>query len=217
MTKARRTRLLLEMAGLFLLAPVAVAALRAWMGIPLIAMILPLFILMIAILSRDRTFSWRETLKSFPTLRQVGQILALFAALALVLIAFVAIWMPDQLFFLPRERPGLWFTILLLYPVISVTAQEILYRVLFFHRYGALFGNQMMLAVSANAALFAFAHLIFESWITIAVSFLGGLIFAWRYAVTGSFWAVVLEHGLYGILIFSIGLERYFLTGIPLD
>ena len=44
-----------------------------------------------------------------------------------------------------------------------------------------------MLAVVANAALFAFAHVIFESWITIAVSFLGGLIFAWRYAVTGWF------------------------------
>jgi membrane protease YdiL (CAAX protease family) len=46
------------------------------------------------------------------------------------------------------------------------------------------------------------------------LSFFGGLIFAWRYLRTNSFWAVALEHALYGNLIFTIGLGVYFFTGI---
>jgi CAAX protease family protein len=46
------------------------------------------------------------------------------------------------------------------------------------------------------------------------MSFIGGLIFAYRFARTRSFFAVWLEHALYGDLIFTIGLGRFFFTGV---
>ena len=41
-----------------------------------------------------------------------------------------------------------------------------------------------------------------------------GLLFALRYAVTRSFWAVYLEHTLWGALVFTVGLGRFFFTGV---
>jgi hypothetical protein len=41
-----------------------------------------------------------------------------------------------------------------------------------------------------------------------------GALFAWRYAMTRSFWAVFIEHTLWGALVFTVGLGRYFFTGV---
>jgi hypothetical protein len=41
-----------------------------------------------------------------------------------------------------------------------------------------------------------------------------GLLFALRYALTRSFWAVYLEHALWGALVFTVGLGRFFFTGV---
>ena len=49
---------------------------------------------------------------------------------------------PGQAFALPRRAPGLWLAILALYPLLSAAPQEILFRVLFFRRYGALFPSR---------------------------------------------------------------------------
>ena len=40
------------------------------------------------------------------------------------------------------------------------------------------------------------------------------LLFAMRYAATRSYWAVVLEHTLWGWLVFTTGLGRYVFTGV---
>ena len=37
---------------------------------------------------------------------------------------------------------------------------------------------------------------------------------ALRYALTRSFWAVYLEHTLWGALVFTVGLGRFFFTGV---
>ena len=128
---------------------------------------------------------------------------------------FAYLWAPQNFLSFPRRNPELWLAVMLLYPLVSVTAQEIMYRVIFAHRYLTLFGGNMLLAVLVNAGLFAYSHLIFESWITIFVSFAGGLIFAARYFAVRSFWGVCLEHALYGNLIFTSGLGTYFFTGVP--
>ena len=51
-------------------------------------------------------------------------------------------------------------------------------------------------------------------WEAVTISFIGGLIFAYRYTRTRSFLAVWLEHALYGDLIFTVGLGRFFFTGV---
>ena len=52
------------------------------------------------------------------------------------------------------------------------------------------------------------------AWEAVAISLAGGLLFAYRFTRTRSYLAVVLEHALYGDLIFTIGLGRFFFTGV---
>jgi hypothetical protein len=116
----------------------------------------------------------------------------------------------------PKRAPRLWLIIMVLYPLVSVVAQEVIYRVFFFHRYKPLFGDHALLMILLNGALFAFGHIMFRNSISIWVSLAGGLLFAWRYHRTGSFWAVFLEHSLYGNLIFTAGLGQFFFTGFTI-
>jgi membrane protease YdiL (CAAX protease family) len=95
-----------------------------------------------------------------------------------------------------------------------VIPQELIYRTFFFHRYGPLFGEARWLAVAVNGLLFGFAHIIFGSYVSIVLTALLGFLIAWRYERTRSFWGAWLEHTIYGCLIFTIGLGRYFFTGI---
>ncbi len=104
--------------------------------------------------------------------------------------------------------------IMIAYPIFSVAAQELLYRSFFFHRYGPLFGSHAWLIVIVNGLLFGYAHIVMNSMFAIAATAMGGLILAARYAVTRSFWAVFIEHTLWGWLVFTIGLGRYFFTGV---
>jgi uncharacterized protein len=117
------------------------------------------------------------------------------------------------LFALASERPGRWLKIMTLYPFTSVLAQEFVYRVFFFHRYGPLFSNRWLL-IAANALAFGFAHILFRNWIAVAGTLAGGVLFAWRYERTRSFWAVWTEHTLWGWLVFTVGLGIYFFTGV---
>jgi membrane protease YdiL (CAAX protease family) len=93
--------------------------------------------------------------------------------------------------------------------------------VFFFHRYASALNGAGWLAIAVNAMLFATMHaILFASrgpaihWEAVTVSFIGGLIFACRFVKTRSFLAVWLEHALYGDLIFTIGLGRFFFTGV---
>ena len=90
-------------------------------------------------------------------------------------VAALLVWLlvPGQALALPRRAPGLWLMIMALYPLLSALPQELLFRVLFFRRYGALFRNRR-LALVANAAAFALAHLMFWNWVAVALTFAGG-------------------------------------------
>jgi membrane protease YdiL (CAAX protease family) len=113
---------------------------------------------------------------------------------------------------LPRTNPVLWVAILLLYPVLSVYPQSLVYRAFLFHRYGGLFGNGP-LTVIASAVAFGFLHVIFRNGWAVGLSALAGLLFAARYWQTGSLFVSAFEHALYGGLIFTSGLGRFFYSG----
>ncbi len=121
--------------------------------------------------------------------------------------------MPEQFLNLPPTRMKRWLKLLVLYPFTSVLAQEFVYRVFFFHRYGTLFKDHRTL-ILVNGLAFAFAHVLFRNWIALTLTFAGGMLFAWRYDRTKSFWAIWLEHTLWGWLIFTVGLGSYFFTGV---
>jgi membrane protease YdiL (CAAX protease family) len=101
---------------------------------------------------------------------------------------------------------------MVLYPLLSVCPQGIIYRGFFFARYRELFPSGMALLL-ASAAVFSFSHIIFRNPWSVLLTFIAGLLFAWRYEATGSLLAGNLEHALYGCYMFTVGLGALFYHG----
>lgn len=165
-------------------------------------------------LLRDPTFERRRLWNAAPLRRELVPVLGLFAVAGGLLTACV--WMRASWLFLalPRRHPGVWAMVLVLYPVLSVVPQALIYRAFFCHRYRPLLGGsarmQAWVLMVASAATFALMHLVFRNWVAVALAFPGGLLFAWRYLRTESLCVSWMEHALYGCLLFTIGLGPYF-------
>lgn len=200
----RRLRLALECAAIYGAGPLAILGLRRG---GMLFLILWLGALLAWVGTRGRRDLPRPAVR-----RELRGIALRFTILApLITLATWALW-PNLFLGLPRQRPLFWALIMVLYPLLSVWPQEMLYRRLLFHRYRALFGGDRAL-ILASAAAFGFAHVIFLNWIAIAMTAAGGLLFARDYARHRSLPLICLEHSLYGCLIFTVGLGRFFYTG----
>lgn len=202
-----RVRLAAEFAALFLAAPLVLA-----LALPPSAMFPALFAVTAAglvLLARTPGFAWRELRLGPVRWREV----ALFAGLtAAVCAAVIALTAPGSAFLLMRVNPALMAAILVLYPVLSALPQEVVFRALYFRRYGAILpGGAAGLAL--NAAVFAWAHLLFWNGIVMAMTFAGGLAFAHAYRVRASFPQAVVMHAVAGNIVFLFGLGIFFYTG----
>lgn len=168
-----------------------------------------------ALLTITAGFSWRELLggmRAVPA-RAVLALAAVTAAVSAVLVHWLV---PHMWLFLPTRLPDLWLTILVLYPLLSALPQEVIFRVLFFRRYGWLFADARA-AMAANAGVFALAHLMFWNWPAVVLTFAGGWIFAWAYLRGGGFWSAVVLHAVAGMIVFTLGLGTFFYHGaVPL-
>jgi membrane protease YdiL (CAAX protease family) len=182
-------------------------------GVPLFYALPPVLLGFIAFLYFDQTFSLTKEVSLGVTRVTALSILGTFIVGSAFVGSLVAVLTPERLFALAAERPGLWLKIMTLYPFTSVLPQEFAYRVFFFHRYGPLFQSRWSL-ITANALAFGFAHILFRNWLAVAGTFVIGLLLAWRYERTQSFWAVYMEHVLWGWFVFTIGLGVYFFTGV---
>jgi hypothetical protein len=206
--------LVAELTLLFIAAPLVMHAAVHQGRIPLFIALLPILGIVLATLLADRTFSLKTELARGVSWRSLLSILIVFSVGALGIWAWLQETHPDWLFEFPRNRPQLWMMVMLAYPIVSVATQEIVYRTFFFHRYGPLFGHRTGLAIASNAVLFGFAHIVIGQPCAVVATVLGGCLFAARYNETRSFWAVFLEHTLWGAPAFTIGLGRYFFTGV---
>lgn len=139
-------------------------------------------------------------------------ILAIYAAAALLLLLGVHLFAPQLEWSFVREHPAFWAVVMVAYPVLSVYPQGLLYRAFFFERYAPLFPGRWTMIV-ASAAVFAYLHIIFRNPLAVSLSFAGGILFAFRYAETGSLATSGFEHALYGCWLFTIGLGQYFDQG----
>ena len=128
--------LAMEFAALYLGLPLAMALAMppAWLW----PVFLGLTLLALGLLARTPGFRWAELGRGWRRLD--GRVVAAVAA-ATVAVAALLVWrlLPGQALELPRRAPGLWLLILALYPLLSALPQELVFRVLFFRRYGALF------------------------------------------------------------------------------
>lgn len=199
-----RVWLTIECAAIFIGGPLAILAIHRG-GILFVALWLG------ALIAWAGTRG-RQTLPKPILAHEIRGIALRFAVLApLITLATWLVW-PELFLSLPRQRPLFWALIMVLYPLLSVWPQEMLYRRLLFHRYRALFRTDTAL-ILMSAAAFGFAHVIFLNWIAIAMTAAGGLLFARDYARHRSLPLTCLEHSLYGCLIFTVGLGRFFYTG----
>ena len=105
----------------------------------------------LALLWRDPTFQRDELWRREQLWTWLRGPLAL-ALLACTLLAVgVFLLEPAHLFDLPRDSPWRWLAVMLLYPVLSVVPQELVFRTFFFHRYGRLFGGRWV-AMAASTS-----------------------------------------------------------------
>jgi uncharacterized protein len=161
---------------------------------------------------RQPTFDRGDLWRAGALRSALPSILALSAALAVLMMVAVAIWDPDRLFRLPREAPLTWVLVATFYPLLSVYPQELLYRAFLMRRYGPTFGNGAAIA-AASAAAFGFAHIIFGTVISVVLTVVAGWMFARRYQRTRSLLTASVEHALYGVLAFTVGLGELFYHG----
>jgi membrane protease YdiL (CAAX protease family) len=139
----------------------------------------------------------------------VRRILLRTIPLCLLVTLLVALFRPSILFSFPRQNPGVWLAVMLLYPLFSVYPQELVYRAFFFHRYARVFPSEGTM-VTASALAFGFAHIVFGNWISVVFTTVGGFLFADTYRRTQSLTAACIEHSIFGCYVFSVGLGQYF-------
>ena len=214
LTPAARAWRLAEMALLYGAAPFAVDRAVHGYSVPVFIALLPVLAIILLVLVFDRTFSLRRELSRGFSLAQLASILAVFAVGGGNVATYVAEYHPALFLEFPRNRPDVYLRIMLLYPLMSVAVQELVYRTFFFHRYGVLFGGAWWLAILLNGVLFGIGHVVIGTPLAVYGTMATGTLFAWRYVMTRSFWAVFIEHTLWGALVFTVGLGRYFFTGV---
>jgi len=164
------------------------------------------------ILMRDPRFDRARLWDTAGLRRHALAIVSLFTVIAALGVALVLRYAPATFLDFPRSSPVFWALVMVLYPLLSVYPQGIIYRLFVFDRYRRLFGSQWGI-VLASAAAFAFVHIVFRNSLAVALTLPGGLLFALRYWRTGSLAASSFEHALYGCAIFTIGLGRWFYHG----
>lgn len=210
------------------LAPASTLRLKAefvvlYLAVPvLIAVALPPFLLFPALLTLTAAgllllrltpgFEWRDLTHGW---RRIAwrHVAALAAATAVVGLAVVLALRPHVLFEPGRSMPLLLAAIVVLYPPLSALPQEILFRPLFFRRYGRLLPRGLTAQILLNAGVFSLAHLMYWSWVVTLMTFAGGVVFAWAYRVRRSFAEAVALHAVAGCILFALGLGAWFYAG----
>ena len=198
-----------ELAALYLAAPV-VAALIPLDSVPLLA--LAALGGGLALLHATPGFRWRELTTGWSRVAW-GRVMAFAGATAVVGLVVVLTLRPEAAFEPGRSRPWLLAAIVLLYPPLSALPQELLFRALFFRRYGPVLPRGVACQVALNAALFALAHLAYRSWVVALMTLAGGLAFAHAHRVRGSFPEAVALHAAAGAVLFALGLGTWFFLG----
>ena len=204
-----RTRLVLEVLMVFGVLPLAYASAIHYLAWTLLPLLIAIGIGTFIFLRRDPTFDHKQFWNPAPIRRELPTILAVWAGGAVAGYFLIRLFRPELLFNLPRFHPLLWAAVCLLYPLLSVYPQELFWRALFFHRYRPVFRSDGAM-ILASAVAFGWIHIVMRNWLAVGLSFGGGLLFGWRYARTRSLATTSLEHALWGILIFTLGLGTYF-------
>lgn len=139
----------------------------------------------------------------------------LFFHLTIVLIVTLMMWLVvyifdrENLLNLPKANFRIWLILCILYPVFSAYGQEIIYKTFIYYRYRLIFRTNVLF-ILASSISFSFVHIVYFSYVSIILTFLLGLYLAKTWLKTRSVLLTTLLHGLFGDIVFTIGLGGYF-------
>jgi len=113
------------------------------------------------------------------------------ASSAILLLAASAMGLSQRL----PSVPPFWFFVF--FVLISAPAQEFLYRSFLFAQMKER-NLRPVTQIVLSAGLFAFMHVVYRDGLTVAMTFLAGLVWATAYHRTGSFAVVAFSHAAVG-------------------
>lgn len=183
---------------------------------PRTPVLLPLWILAVICsvgLFRSSTFDRQELWNMEGWRTGLKTILIRFAVIAVVTVAGLWILTPATITqSLVVTRPRVWLILMVIYPLLSVYPQGLVFRSFIFHRYRAIFATPWSKTVASTLA-FCFAHIVFRNWVVLLITLLGGILFAVSHLRTKSLLLSSFEHALYGCFLFTVGIGNYFYDG----
>lgn len=207
---ATETRRALELVTIFLVGPLLFTLLPArvpiWIVVGALACGCAIALLRDGTFDRSQLVQWHLPRSARRGMVTRACVIVPVLAVATLLVA------PNRWLLFPTTQPLRWLLVMLLYPIVSVYAQGLVYRAFFFHRYERLFRTRAQL-VLGSAAVFAFAHIALLNWIAPIATLIGGYCFADAYRRTRSLPAACIEHALYGCVAFTFGIGWYFYSG----
>ena len=176
--------------------------------------ILPVLIFIFLVLRRTTDFQWKELVNwgiKRSTLVKHGLILL---GCTLLTLSYVFVFDRENLFNLPRANPWIYVAMCLFYPVFSAFGQEIIYRTFLYNRYKRILPRDWHF-VLASGITFSFLHIVYYDPVSMILTFVGGLYFARVYQLTRSVLFSSVLHGLFGMMIFGVGMGQYFWLDMP--
>lgn len=207
-----RNWLWIECLLLFVAVPGVLVRWHQQADIPFFPVLLGLFALTLLLGGRDPAVTFRLPAPR-PSLRtELKRLAPRLILVAIALPLLTRLLHPELFFRFPRESPRVWLMVMLLYPLLSVLPQEVMFRAFFMPRYAPLFGGGVAM-VAVNALLFAWAHAFFLNWTAPLLSLAGGWLLADTWRRTGDLRLVCIEHALYGQFVFTSGIGWFFYTG----
>lgn len=200
----------LELVTIFICTPVLLWLLVTELNTWLMPVLVLVSLICLTLLLLDPSFK-RFRLTNISAFRQhMSTSLFVFIPSSIGILLLFYFISPDVAFSLPLQHTELWVMTLLIYPVVSVLPQEIIFRTFFFHRYKGIIPNKYGRWVISTLC-FALAHVVYGNWIAVILSIVAGAFFGYRYMHTRSTPIVIIEHTLWGSLLFSTGAGMYFL------
>ena len=194
-----------EFTLIFVLLPLIGFTLRSYLANWLIPALIVLMSVCCMLLLNDPHFK-RFRLTSMGQFSAVKRRLFSFFFLgALFSGVFYGIIHQENWFSMPLHSFYNWLLLLLLYPLLSVLPQELIFRTYFFHRYKRIMPKKRVRIV-VSATVFALAHIVYANWVAVGLAFLGGLLFSFTYAQSRSTIVCVIEHSLWGLWMFTLGI-----------
>ncbi|MFH1060944.1 MAG: CPBP family intramembrane glutamic endopeptidase, partial [Pseudomonadota bacterium] len=212
LSAARRGLLWFECLALFFVLPPALYFWRQALAFRVVPLVLAAAGFCAWWLVRQPGCGWAGLWRATGQARHLRGVALWFLAGALPLAIITYIWLPERFLSFPRQRPGLWTLVCVLYPLLAAWPQEIIFRAFFCRRYAALFPQPVAL-IAASAISFGLAHALYGNWVAPLMSAVGGALFAWRYLRSGSLLVAGVEHGLWGDFLFTSGLGWFFYSG----